>query len=118
MLLFDTFLQVSGCLPDVTLEVQLLLIETITKSANQSVVNMQKAEENFLNARKFYTLADEEEIARRDKKYQAKSVYEDALVDYGRYDIIAKDTCNKEQCSLSKHTPLFFSNPTFTYLPN
>ena len=78
------------------------MVETITKSANQSLVNMQKAEENFLNARKFYTLADEEEIRRRELRNKAKSTYEDALVEYGRYDIIAKDTCSKQQCSFSK----------------
>jgi len=68
---------------------------------------MQKAEDNFLNARKFYTLADEEENRRRERRNDAKSMYEDALVEYGRYDIIAKDTCSKQQCSFSKNCVKF-----------
>lgn len=69
---------------------------------------MQKAEDNFLSARKYYNIADEEEVMRRDRKYQAKAQYEDALVDFGRYEVMAKDTCNKEQCSFSKNWIFFF----------
>ncbi|XP_012562951.2 uncharacterized protein LOC100212597 isoform X1 [Hydra vulgaris] len=95
----DTF-QVFGCLADIAKQVQDLLIETISKSANQSIANMEKADNNLINAQKYYEKADMEESTVRNQRDRARIFYEQQLLEYGRFEVMANDTCVTDKCQV------------------
>ena len=63
---------------------------------------MQRAEENYLNARKYFEIAEQEEMDVRNHRERARTFYEQHLLDYGRYEVKANDTCIAPKCQLSK----------------
>jgi len=92
--------QVSGCLKDVAFQVQILLVEIITKSANQSVVNKRKAESNYLNAQNYNEVSDHEETILRTRRDHDRARYEEHLLEYGRFEVKVNDTCLVPACEM------------------
>ena len=94
--------KVFGCLGDVAFQVQMLLLQIISTSANQSITNMVRAQQNYLNAQNSFETADHEEAAARNHRERARVFYEQQLLDYGRYEVKANDTCIAPNCHFSK----------------
>lgn len=95
----DSF-QVYGCFEDLAEQVQILLLEIIDKAANQSIINMEKADQNYLNAQKHYENAEREEVHIRSQRNRARVFYEEHLLAYGRFEVKVNDTCTAPKCGL------------------
>ena len=63
---------------------------------------MEKADNNLINAQKYYEKADIEESTVRNQRDKARIFYEQQLLEYGRFEVLANDTCVTDKCQMRK----------------
>ena len=74
------------------------------------MVNMEKAEENFMHSQKLYEIAEREEFNIRVQRDKQREHYEGQLIEFGRYEVRVNDTCIAPKCGLSKYLVDTYSN--------
>eukprot|EP00794_Sanderia_malayensis_P016891 gene16891-18597_t len=96
----DNF-KVSGCFDEIAEEVEILLIEILSKAGNQSSLNIRRAEENLDLAGQYFENADRHEADVRLEKEELRRIYEDHLLDYGRSEVRVNETCRSLSCEVT-----------------
>ncbi len=104
MLLPSCFVQVTGCFEELSEQVELLLVEILSKAGNQSSLNIKRAEENLNLAGQYFDNADRHEADVRSETEELRKIYEDHLLDYGRSEVKVNDTCRALHCEVSKYS--------------
>ena len=104
-------LQVSGCFEEIPEQVQLLLSEVISRAGNQSAVNIDRAEKNLALAQHYYDAANQHELVMRQQLESLRKTFEIQLLDYGRFEVKANESCKPLTCDVSKYIfPCFFKH--------
>ena len=103
LLIFNYSFQVSGCFEEIPDQVQLLLTEIIQKAGNQSTLNIERAEKNLILAEQYFDTANQHELSIRAEKEDLRRMFEAQLLDYGRFEVRANDTCKPLTCDISKY---------------
>ena len=91
-----------GCFDEIPEQVQLLLDEIISKAGNQSTLNIDRAEKNLALAQQYYETANQHELVTRQELDEFRKVFEVQLLEYGRFEVKANDTCKPFECDVSK----------------
>lgn len=81
---------------------QLLLTEIISKAGNQSTVNIDRAEKNLALAQQYFNTANQHEIVTRQELEEFRKIFELQILEYGRYEVKANESCKAPRCQVSK----------------
>ena len=92
----------SGCFEEIPEQVELLLSQIILRAANQSSVNINRAEQNLALAQKYFDAANQHEVVTRQQLQDLRKIFEMQLLDYGRFEVRANETCKPLNCDVSK----------------
>lgn len=92
-----------GCFEEIPEQVDLLLTEIIEKAANQSTINIDRAEKNLALAQQYYDGANQHELVTRQELEDFRKIFEMQILEYGRFEVKANDTCKALKCDVSKY---------------
>jgi len=93
--------KVSGCFEEIPEQVELLLSQIILRAANQSSVNIDRAEQNLALAQKYFDAANQHEVVTRQQLQDLRKIFEVQLLDYGRFEVRANETCKPLNCDVT-----------------
>ena len=92
----------TGCFEEIPEQVEMLLSEIISRAGNQSSLNIDRAEKNLILAQQYFDAANQHEVVTRQQLEDLRKVFELQLLDYGRFEVKANESCKPLNCDISE----------------